>query len=70
MSKQCSAFLGWVSDSSTGTLYEVLWKHEMQARASERFGALNQEEIEKIVERDWKYMGEEERNVSMLVCRK
>ena len=58
LSKQCNSFFNWISDPKTHQLAEHLWKQSMLQTASNRFPELSFIELNKLLDRDWKYMGE------------
>jgi hypothetical protein len=61
-----------------GSLGEQLWKNETFLEAADRYPEFSNDELERLVERDWKYMREDERQriirqqsgISREVCEK
>jgi hypothetical protein len=69
LAKKCNLFLTWMSDTRSPVLAEHLWTTNMLKQAAEMFPELNQSELQRLVSRDWRYMGEEERAVQISICR-
>jgi hypothetical protein len=59
--KKCHIFLDWTLSQSPTPVAEQFWKNEMLMQASRKFGEFSQEELERLVERDWRCMPESER---------
>lgn len=70
LARKCSNFFDWLSNSHSDSLAELLWKNEMIIYASELYPELNNNELARLVDRDWKYMPEAERNVDVARFRK
>jgi hypothetical protein len=70
LARKCSNFFDWLSNSHSDSLAELLWKNEMIIYASELYPELNNNELARLVDRDWKYMPEAERNVNLGPFRK
>jgi hypothetical protein len=63
LARKCSSFFDWLANTHSDSLAEQLWKNEMILYASELYPELNNNELARLVDRDWKYMPEPERNV-------
>jgi len=63
ITKKCNSFFTWLGDPKTALLAEHLWKHSMIKEATYRFPQLSYLEISRLVDRDWKYMPAQEREV-------
>jgi hypothetical protein len=61
LAKKCGLFLEWTSNQREKTLAEQLWKNEMFLVASQKYPELTNEEIERLVDRDWNCMHQSER---------
>ena len=69
LARKCNSFFSWLGDPQSPILAEHLWKQSMMGEASSRFPQLSYVEIGRLVERDWKYMPEQERQVGVVLRR-
>jgi hypothetical protein len=56
LAKKCNAFFSWISDTDSLLLAEQLWKQAMLSEAGKRYPEFNFNELNRLVDRDWKYM--------------
>ena len=60
---QCGNLLTWVSDQGSDAVAEAIWKNKMRVKAFEKFDKLDADEVRKLVDRDWRIMGDVKRRV-------
>ena len=70
MAKKCGAFFNWINQVDYAIFAEQLWKNKMMAVVGERFPELNAEEQQKLIDRDWKIMAPERKQVNKVQFRK
>jgi hypothetical protein len=63
LAKKCGAFFNWINQVDYAIFGEQLWKNKMMAVVGERFPELSTEEQQKLIDRDWKVMGAERKEV-------
>jgi hypothetical protein len=63
LAKKCGAFFNWINQVDYTIFGEQLWKNKMMVVVGERFPELSTDEQQKLIDRDWKVMSAERKEV-------